>query len=161
NPQTFASVAFNRGAGGGSLRASYPLASGSIVNRLSAGIDYERQDDNRFNWANCNGLSAPTASCPVVGVDRGAETLGQRELVSSIGPYVRDEADLGQRLRLTLGVRADNVYFGIHDHLITAGNPDDSGDRTLHALSPQFGIVAKLTPFHVFYANASTAFDTP
>ncbi len=161
NPLTYATVAFHRGAGGGSLRANYAIPSGWVTNRLSAGIDYERQDDDRFNWANCNGLSAPTASCPEINVDRGATTLDQRELVSAVGPYVRDEVDLGERFRVTVGARADNVYFGIHDHLITPANPDDSGDRTLHAVSPQFGVVAKLTPLTVVYANVSTSFETP
>jgi iron complex outermembrane receptor protein len=162
NPLTYATVGYHRGAGGGSLRANYAIPSGWITNRLSAGIDYERQDDDRFNWDNCNGLTAPATGCPIINVDRGAVTLDQRELVSAIGPYVRDELDLGDRFRLTVGARDDNVYFGITDHLpVTSTNPDDSGNRTLQAVSPQFGFVAKLSPLDAFYANVSTAFDTP
>jgi iron complex outermembrane receptor protein len=106
-------------------------------------------------------LTAPTASCPTVGLERGALQLDQRERVSGIGPFVRDEIEIADGYRLTLGVRADNVRFRVDDRLVTATNPDDSGERTLRAVSPMVGIVARLGVLHAAYANVSTAFETP
>jgi iron complex outermembrane receptor protein len=53
------------------------------------------------------------------------------------------------------------VKFEVQDHLIGATNPDDSGDRTLHALTPYFGLVARLDADRSLYANISSAFETP
>jgi iron complex outermembrane recepter protein len=58
-------------------------------------------------------------------------------------------------------VRADRVRFQVKDRLITASNPDDSGFRTLGAVSPVAGIVARVLPLQSVYANVSTAFETP
>jgi iron complex outermembrane receptor protein len=74
---------------------------------------------------------------------------------------VRDEIALADRYRLTLGARADYVKFRVDDHLITATNPDDSGERTLNAVSPLFGFVARLNALTSAYASVSTAFETP
>ena len=73
----------------------------------------------------------------------------------------RDEIVFGERYRLDLGVRADYVRFEVRDHLITSDDPDDSGERTLHAVSPMIGFVARVAPLHSVYANISTAFETP
>jgi iron complex outermembrane receptor protein len=45
--------------------------------------------------------------------------------------------------------------------LITPTNPDDSGNRLLHAVSPMVGILARLSPLQSAYANVSSAFETP
>ena len=45
------------------------------------------------------------------------------------------------------GVRADAVHFEVQDHLVTATTPDDSGDRTLHAVSPTEGLVWRSREF--------------
>jgi iron complex outermembrane receptor protein len=75
---------------------------------------------------------------------------------------VRDEVQFGERYTLSAGIRADYVKFEVDDNFpVSAGNPDDSGDRTLHAWSPMVGFVAKLSPLHSAYANVSRAFETP
>jgi len=38
---------------------------------------------------------------------------------------------------------------------------DDSGIRSLHAVSPMVGLAARLSPFHSLYANIGSAFETP
>jgi iron complex outermembrane receptor protein len=53
------------------------------------------------------------------------------------------------------------VRFQVRDHLVSATNPDDSGDRTLRAFSPSAGLVWKVAPLASLYANASTSFETP
>jgi iron complex outermembrane receptor protein len=58
-------------------------------------------------------------------------------------------------------VRADAVRFRVNDRLISATNPDDSGDRTLHAVSPSFGLVWRTAPLASLYATLSSSFETP
>jgi iron complex outermembrane receptor protein len=164
NPLTFAIVDVDRATAGGAVRVTAPVRWLGLEHRLSAGIDAQFQDDDRYNFANCNfipPLTAPTAACPVLSEERGTVQLAQRERVSNIGPYVRDEIAFADRYRLTLGARADYVRFSVDDHLIAGTNPDDSGERTLEAISPLVGLVARLSPLHSVYANVSTAFETP
>ena len=156
NPLTFAVVGVDRRQGGAGARVTLPVGA---MNRVSVGADAQWLNDARKNWANCNGLAATTATCPSITVEKGSLSLDQRELVSSVGPYVRDELELG-RFRATAGVRADQVRFEVQDHYFSDGR-DDSGARTLHAVSPMLGIAARLTPLHSLYANVGSAFETP
>ncbi len=164
NPLTFAIVDVGRATSGGSLRATLPASLLGADHRLTVGAEFQLQNDLRRNFANCNNippLTAPTASCPEVGVERGVLTLDQREIVSSVGSYLRDELQLGERYILTASVRADAVRFRVEDRLINATNPDDSGRRLLDAVSPMLGILARLSASHSAYANFSSAFETP
>ncbi|HEX5435654.1 MAG TPA: TonB-dependent receptor [Gemmatimonadaceae bacterium] len=164
NPLTFGIINLGRTSYGASLRGTMPLHLFGMTHRVSAGIDMQQQNDNRQNFENCNALppgTAPTAACPVAGHSRGATTLDQREQISGGGVYVRDELALAPGYFLSAGVRADYVHFDVTDHLITPTNPDDSGDRTLHAISPMAGVVARVTPLTSLYANVASAFETP
>jgi iron complex outermembrane recepter protein len=161
NPLTFAVVAVDRTSYGASVRATSPARAFGISHRLTIGADVQRQDDDRLNFENCIDITTATAACPVPSARRGNIRLDQRELISSVGPFVRDELDLGDRVRLSVGARADNVRFDVTDHFITATNPDDSGDRTLRAVSPMIGIVVRASPLASVYANVSSSFETP
>lgn len=163
NPLTFAIVDFGRRTFGGSARVSHSFVS-AIPNRLTVGFDLQDQNDSRRNFANCNDSppqTVPTASCPAVGVERGALTLDQRELVSGLGAYVNDEVRIADGLRLSGGLRADNVKFEVRDRLIGGTNPDDSGERRLHAVTPYVGIVWRIAAERSIYANVASAFETP
>src|SRR3954463_7375518 len=59
------------------------------------------------------------------------------------------------------GVRADAGRFQLKDRLVSATNPDDSGDRTLHAVSPAMGLVWRAAPLTSVYGTVSTSFETP
>lgn len=159
NPLTFAVVGVDRTQGGAGARLTLPLAPDGIDNRVSIGADAQWLDDARKNWANCNGVATATAACPTLGVEKGNLSLDQRELVSSIGPYLRDELQIGI-LRATAGVRADQVRFELQDHFTSDGR-DDSGVRTLRAVSPMGGLAARVTPLHTVYATVGSAFETP
>jgi iron complex outermembrane recepter protein len=162
NPLTFAIVGIGRSMWGGGARATAPVKIFGLANRASVGVDVQGFSDHRQNWANCNGVAAPTASCVDLGNEKGAVQLDQQEKVSSVGPFIRDEIEFGDRLNLSAGVRADYVRFEVDDNVpVTADDPDDSGERTLHQFSPMVGLVARLTPLHSLYANVSTAFETP
>jgi len=159
NPLTFAVVGVDRVQSGTSGRFTLPWNVGNTTNRFSVGADAQWVSDARKNWANCNGVSSVSASCPSITVEKGILQLDQREIVSSFGPYVRDELTVGI-LRATAGVRADQVKFQLRDHFLSDGR-DDSGIRNLHAVSPMFGLAARLSPFHSVYANVGSAFETP
>ncbi len=133
-------------------------------NKLTAGIDLQSQNDSRRNFTNCNNnppLVAPTATCPALGTEKGTISLDQRELVSSAGGYLSDELRLTEGLRLSGGLRADNVSFEVRDRLIAAGNPDDSGRRTLRAVTPYIGLISGIGASQSLYANIASAFETP
>jgi iron complex outermembrane receptor protein len=163
NPLPFAVIDVDRTSGGAGLRGALPLAVAGIAQRLRLGVDVHHQDDDRRNFENCVNLAAPitvpTPECPVVGRERGVVTVDQRERVTGIGAYLHDELILGARTRLTIGARYDRVAFSVRDAL--TGDGDQSGDRTLHAVSPTAGLVVRLTPLAAAYASASSAFETP
>ena len=166
NPLTFAVVAIERATYGASMRVTSPVRILGSRHRLSAGIDLQRLDDDRKNFENCNGVSTASGACPRADtVERGVIRLDQQELVTSVGPFIRDEIALGERVHVHLGLRADHVIFDIRDRFIVltgpGQNPDDSGRRTLRAWSPMAGIVARIGVLTAAYANLSTAFETP
>ncbi|MEX2177732.1 MAG: TonB-dependent receptor [Gemmatimonadaceae bacterium] len=161
NPLAFAVVGIDRASGGASLRATLPVTTGTLTHRVSAGVDAQRMSDARRNWSNCNGVTAVTANCPTLGTEQGRLQIDQREIVTSVGPYVRGETEMaGGRVRGTLAVRADATTFEVRDAFLTDGR-DDSGTRTMRAVSPMAGVVARLAALHAVYANVSTAFETP
>ncbi|MEO8336265.1 MAG: TonB-dependent receptor [bacterium] len=156
NPLTQAIVDVKRASGGASARVSGHGLVGDRDVRLSAGADAQWLNDDRQEYDNCLG-----AVCAGGATERGALRKNQRELVSSIGPFVRGEIALAPRVLASAGVRSDAVQFRLRDRLISATNPDDSGDRTMHAVSPAVGLVWRVTPLSSFYANVSSSFETP
>ena len=164
NPLTFGIVDVGRVISGGNVRATVPFSLFAADNRITIGAETQLQNDLRLNFTNCNNVppvAAPTPTCPDITQERGSITLDQRERISSFGSYLRDEIQLGDIFALTAGARADAVRFRVEDKLITATNPDDSGERLLHAVSPMAGLLAHLGDSHSAYFNVSTAFETP
>ncbi|MEO8193028.1 MAG: TonB-dependent receptor [Gemmatimonadales bacterium] len=164
NPLTFAIVEIGRHTYGTSASLQKDVGGGAVRHRFSAGVDGQWQNDLRRNYATCADtvpLSAPTPTCPYLDTERGVVTLDQRELVSGAGAYIADEISLTPRLSVTAGLRGDKVTFEVRDRLVTNSNPDDSGERSLGAVSPIAGIVARVSPTHSLYANLSAAFETP
>jgi len=160
NPLTFAVVDVGRVQYGGAARATLPFDFG-VRHRLSIGADGAVQNDLRKNWANCNAVATITANCPIVGTsETGVLQLDQREIVSSVGPYVRDELQFFDRIDLSAGLRADYIRFQLQDHYLGDGR-DDSGNRVLHAVSPMVGAVMRVSLLTALYANVGSAFETP
>ncbi len=156
NPLTQAIVDVKRASGGASARVSGHGLVGERDVRLTAGADAQWLNDDRQEYDNCIG-----AVCAGGATERGALRKNQRELVSSVGPFVRGEVALASQLLASAGVRSDAVRFRLRDRLISATNPDDSGDRTMHAVSPAVGLVWRSTPLSSVYANVSSSFETP
>jgi iron complex outermembrane receptor protein len=161
NPLQFAVVNVERATHGASLRGTAALRFLGRPSRLTAGVDYQKQDDDRREYTNCNGVTAVSATCPVLGVERGSLRRTQTELVTGFGPYLRGEIQLTEKFLLSAGARADVIRFELRDSLVNANNPDDSGERTLRAVSPMAGLVWRAAPLRSAYLTFSTAFETP
>jgi iron complex outermembrane receptor protein len=71
------------------------------------------------------------------------------------------EAWLAPRLTVLGGVRADAVRYTVRDAIVDASDPDDSGARTVHAVSPMGGVLVRLAQAHALYATVSSAFEAP
>ena len=158
NPLTFAEIELDRKSGGLLLRAS---RRGARSSRFTVGLDVQRQHDDRREFENCRDATASSARCPLVPAERGTLRRSQRELVSSIGPYVAGEVLLARSYRLSGGVRADAITFDVRDRLVTPTDPDESGSRTMRAVSPHVGMVVAVGRRASIYANVASAFETP
>jgi iron complex outermembrane receptor protein len=123
-----------------------PGESGDLT--WTAGIDLDLQRDNRLNFENESGA-------------RGALILDQRETVSATGLFVQLRAPLSARAWVMGGLRYDRFRFEADDHFITAESPDESGVRTMDALSPTVGVHFEVTPELILYGNVATSLDTP
>src|SRR5213076_3108703 len=87
--------------------------------------------------------------------------LDQLEHVTEVGPFVQSAWQLTSQLSVTGGLRYDWVKFQAHDRLINAGNPDDSGDRLMRALSGSIGVAVTPSDALTLYGNIGTSFETP
>jgi iron complex outermembrane receptor protein len=163
NPLAFGIIAVDRVSYGTTLRATMaPRALPGGDHRISLGLDAQRQEDDRERFENCNDGATPIpATCSPSGSERGALVQSQRELVTGIGVYLRDEVALNSWLTGSAGVRQDITVFEIDDRFITADDPDDSDDRSLPALTGMGGLVARLGALTSLYANVSSSFETP
>jgi iron complex outermembrane receptor protein len=99
------------------------------------------------------------ASCPSLASEKGALALDQSELVSNLGPYVRDEVQVG-RPPGDRRVRSDQVRFELRDHYLADGR-NDSGVRTMHAVSPMFGVRGSSLATAFRIRQCRLAFETP
>ena len=159
NPLAFAIIGVDRRSYGATVRGTLPATLLGLGHRLSAGFDVQRQEDDRTEYANCNTGGALPTGCTAPAPERGALRRSQRELVTGFGPYVRDEITIADWLTASAGVRADRVVFEVEDRFISNG--DDSGERTLNAVSPMVGLLARLGPLASLYASVSSSFETP
>jgi iron complex outermembrane receptor protein len=140
-------VAIDRVVGGFRGSANRRLGPEESSARLIAGVDLQRMRDDRENFVSDAG--APTATV----------LLDQREQVTEIGPFAQVQWSPREWVLLSGGVRYDWVRFDLDDRFTTDG--DDSGARTMAALSGNLGASLTLQEAFVPYVNVSTAFETP
>ena len=131
---------------GGGISYTHEGSLGGRPNRVVVGIDYDDQDDHRRRFNNNMGVI-------------GALTLDQDERVTSTGVFVQDELSLADNVRLSFGLRFDEVQFDVGDRFLSDG--DDSGVRKLDDVSPMIGLLARLSPQVTVYGTYSTSFETP
>lgn len=131
---------------GGGVMYSYTGSLAGKKNRLIAGVDVDRQDDDRKRFD--NNMGSP-----------GDLSFDQTETVTGTGIYVQNEFHILEDLALTLGLRYDRLRFEVDDRLLSDG--DDSGSRTLDERSPKAGLRYTVAPAVNLYGNVSTSFETP
>jgi iron complex outermembrane receptor protein len=163
NPLPFAVVAVDRAFLGGTVHGSWRTQRFAWPLRLGAGIEGQRLADDRRNYENCADLAttAPlTARCPAR-TERGALRLDQDERAATVGAFARVEVEAPGALFASAALRGDQIAFAVRDRFVTATNVDDSGDRTLRALSPMVGLAWRARPVLSTFVNLATAFETP
>ncbi len=148
NPQTFAYIRLNRAAYG--TRAVITRRGGGVT----AGIDVQRQRDDRANFGNVGG--APDT----------VRALDQLEHVTELGPFVQAVVDVTPRSTLTAGLRYDRVSFDVRDRLIGDSSADvkyrdDSGRLVMASLSGSLGATLRASQAVTVYASTGSSFETP
>jgi iron complex outermembrane recepter protein len=116
--------------------------------RWGAGVEADRQRDERRNFGNVRG-------------ERGALGLDQLEHVTNLAGFAQLTAVPLEPLTMLAGLRYDWFRFDVSDFFITSTNPDDSGSRTMDAVSPSIGASYQLTHQLQLYGNVGTSFETP
>jgi iron complex outermembrane receptor protein len=138
----FATIELRRWAWGARAETSVPLG-GALGALLVGGMDAQWQHDDRIN-------RAPGAS---------TVTRDQGETVRELGPFVQLRMQPVPRVSLIAGGRYDAVSFRVEDDFLSDG--DDSGARTMTALSGTLGAAVQVAPGLLFYGNVGTGFETP
>ncbi len=141
-------VAIDRAVGGARVSASRRLGSREESPRLVAGADVQLMRDDRQNFVHNSGI--PT----------GAVFLDQLEKITELGPFAQVQWSPNERLLISTGLRYDWVRFDLDDRYVGDGF-DDSGVRTMAALSGNIGASWSFDTRFVPYVNVSTAFETP
>ena len=131
---------------GGGISYTQQGSLGGRPNRVVVGLDFDDQDDHRRRFNNDMGVL-------------GALSLDQDEHVTSTGLFIQDELSISDNVRLSFGVRFDQVEFDVGDRFLSNG--DDSGVRKLDDVSPMVGLLANLSPDVTVYGTYSTSFETP
>lgn len=150
NPIPFNTIIIDRNAGG--LNLLYRSTGDPAETGFGWGIGAEgdvQYDDRTVFPHNASGarLENPTQS--------------QDEEVLGGAVFAQVTAVPTPRLTALAGVRYDVTRFKATDRLITDTNPDDSGERTMNAVSPSIGLSYELFDNTAVYGNVGTSFETP
>jgi len=149
NPTTFAYIDLKRFDYGARFSVSRPVPLGSLEQRLTAGVDFQRQRDDRLNFNNVGGQPGPLRQ------------LDQLEHVTEVGPFIQSALQPTPKVSVTGGIRYDWVNFQVNDRLVNDSNPDDSGGRLMRALSGSLGVAVTPSDGVTMYGNVGTSFETP
>jgi iron complex outermembrane recepter protein len=141
-------VAFDRRTGGvRALATGRHSSAGGWSLAAGGGVEAEVQSDDRENWRNEGGR-------------KGARVLEQDERVWNVGTFAHARLEPGGELSLLAGVRYDLVRFRVRDRFQEDGT-DDSGSRSMQALSPSVGVVWRPAERVELFGSVATAFETP
>jgi len=126
------------------LRSNANLEFFGIKNSFVAGIDLEK---NVVDYEEYN------APYQVRGSQRKDYNVDRR----GVGPYLQDEIELFESLKLIAGLRFDNVRFDFIDHK----NGGNSKDRKMSKVTSKCGLVYDYAENSNVYVNYAQAFRTP
>src|SRR2546427_7266193 len=156
SPTTFAYIDLDRFDYGARFSIMRPGALGSLDQRVTAGVDFQQERDERRNFGNNAGQPTDTLQ------------LDQLEHVTEVGPFVQSVLQVTPHVSVTGGVRYDWVNFQVDDRLVDTTlaktNPiylDDSGRRLMSALSGSVGVAVTPSDAVTVYGNIGTSFETP
>jgi iron complex outermembrane recepter protein len=141
NPIQNSIIRVNRLSGG--VRSSFQRQISPNLALLTS-ADAAIQSDRRRNWVNVTG-------------NKGAMTVRQQETLQTAGLATILNYQIG-RFGVQGGVRQDWMFFSVDDQF--GGVTDASGDRLLHAFTPQIGATVDLGGATLF-GGVSTAFESP
>jgi iron complex outermembrane receptor protein len=130
-------------------RALAELPAQLAGHRLAAGggIELDMQRDDRKNYANAAG-------------ERGALRLDQLERVRAIAAFTHVRLELFRSAEASAGLRYDRFHFEAEDRFVV-NDPDDSGARTMDALSPSVGLTVRPAERFELFGSVATSFETP
>jgi iron complex outermembrane receptor protein len=140
-------VAIDRAVGGARAGINQRLGHGDRSPRLTTGADLQRMRDDRENFVSNAGQRTAVV------------LLDQRETVTELGPFAQVHWSPNQQVLLSAGARYDWVRFDVADRFLADG--DDSGAKTMAAVSGNIGLSWSLNDRFVPYLNVSTSFETP
>ncbi|MEM7417698.1 MAG: TonB-dependent receptor [Gemmatimonadota bacterium] len=149
NPIPGRVIELDRNAGG--VRALFQGSSDAGQNSTfgwGAGFETEFQSDDRQNFGNAGGTPDDLR-------------LDQQESVRGLGLFVQGRLDVGDKVSFLAGLRFDDISFSVDDRFTAGGDPDDSGDRSMNALSPSGGVVVAVADATELFASVGRSFETP
>ena len=119
----------------------------------TAGFDLSSQSDDRNEFR--------LVANPIAGGDssRGNLLVDQQEEVLSLGPFVQAALEVHPRWVVNGGIRFDYFDFTADDRKLDDG--DQSGTRTMSAVSPSVGVTFLAANGLNLYSSLSTAYETP
>lgn len=148
NALPFGFIELERWGGGGRLAYGRTFGIAGLPTTVTAGADAEVQSDGRQEFDNVNGR-------------RGDDLRrDQTDHVATAAPFVQAVITFAEAWDLSAGTRYDVVVFDTDDAFLADGR-DDSGTRTLSALSSFAGLVYAPGGGVGVFANFSTTFQTP
>ena len=149
NPTPVDWIHLNRKAGGfgATLRSEAQGEDGRLW--WAAGLDADFQSDHRRIHQNLSG-------------NEGLLLLNQAERVAGGAIFLQAMLPINPILDVLTGLRYDRIHFRASDRMPTE-SPEHRGvgARTLDSASPSFGFHAGIHDALNFYANLTTAFETP
>jgi iron complex outermembrane recepter protein len=149
NPIPGRVIDLTRNAGGFRtlFQGSTPLDDNATFG-WGAGFETEIQSDDRMNFRNDAG-------------EPGAVIRDQDERVRGTGVFVQARLDVASDISLLTGLRYDHINFSVTDNLVSGGDPDDSGERSMGALSPSVGVVIAAGDHIEIFGSIGRSFETP
>ena len=112
---------------------------------LTAGIDIDRQDDDRLRFDNNQG-------------SLGDQVFDQNEQVDSHGLFLQAQYELNDNWALLGGLRYDEISYEVTDRYLADG--DDSGQLDFDEVSPSLALNYQMEN-GVLFASYSSSFETP
>ncbi|KAF1708995.1 TonB-dependent receptor family protein [Pseudoxanthomonas sacheonensis] len=138
--------------GGADLRWSWQGELASKPFELTAGADFDQQDQQRRGYENFIGTT--------LGV-RGALRRNESNRVRNVDRFAQAWWRFAPRWSLLAGARHSEVEFTARDRYVAAGNPDDSGEVRFRETTPVAGLMFEPGEDLRFYVSAGRGFETP